>query len=76
MLYFMSNAYLHFKGEKGSKTFLIDEKHLPMALSFIHHFMVEHQFIESLEVFEVAQIKFLTFVFILNFVLGYNYFLF
>ncbi|SCQ16555.1 WD repeat-containing protein, putative [Plasmodium ovale] len=44
-------------GEKGSKTFLIDEKHLPMALSFIHHFMVEHQFIESLEVFEKECVK-------------------
>ncbi|SBT86655.1 WD repeat-containing protein, putative [Plasmodium malariae] len=44
-------------GEKNSKTFPIDEKYVSMALSFIYNFMVEHEFVESLEVFEKEYVK-------------------
>ncbi|CAI7721028.1 WD repeat-containing protein, putative [Plasmodium vivax] len=43
--------------ERSSRSYQIDEKHFPMAMSFVYNFMLEHQFIESLEVFEKEYIK-------------------
>ncbi|SOS77039.1 conserved Plasmodium protein, unknown function [Plasmodium sp. gorilla clade G1] len=43
--------------DKSSKSFSTSGKHLPMALSFIYNFMVEHEFIETLEVFEKEYVK-------------------
>lgn len=54
---FNKNEIIADKREKGPISIPTDDKHFLMALSFIHNFMIEHEFIESLEVFEKEYFK-------------------